>query len=143
MMSETGRKLARSLGTDFYLIDELLTDEERGIRDRVRAFCDKEVIPIINDYWERAEVPFELIPKIAALKVAGGSIKGYGCPEMSTIAAGLVLQELSRADASLCVVFGATSSLAMTSIAMLGSETEAALASANGAARKTGCLWPD
>jgi glutaryl-CoA dehydrogenase len=124
MMSETGRKLARSLGTDFYLIDELLTDEERGIRDRVRAFCDKEVIPIINDYWERAEVPFELIPKIAALKVAGGSIKGYGCPEMSTIAAGLVLQELSRADASLCVVFGATSSLAMTSIAMLGSEEQ-------------------
>src|SRR6266478_4630375 len=78
-------------GTDFYLIDELLTEEERRIRDSVRAFCDKEVLPIINDYWERAEVPFELIPKIAALHVAGGSIKGYGCPGMSPIAAGLVL----------------------------------------------------
>lgn len=124
MMSDIRHKLARSLGTDFYLIDELLTDEERGIRDRVRAFCDREVIPIINDYWERAEVPFELIPKLAALNVAGGSIKGYGCPGMSTIAAGLVLQELSRADASLCAVFGATSTLAMTSIAMLGSEEQ-------------------
>jgi glutaryl-CoA dehydrogenase len=118
------RAYRRSLGTDFYLIDELLTDEERSIRNKVRAFCDEKVIPIINDYWERAEVPFELIPQIAALEVAGGSIKGYGCPGMSTIAAGLVLQELSRADASLCVVFGATSSLAMTSIAMLGSEEQ-------------------
>jgi glutaryl-CoA dehydrogenase len=124
MMAHIKDNLGRSLGTDFYLIDELLTEEERSIRDKVRAFCDKEVIPIISDYWERTEVPFELIPKIAALKVSGGSIKGYGCPGMSTIAAGLVLQELSRADASLCVVFGATSSLAMTSIAMLGSEEQ-------------------
>lgn len=124
MIADIKHKLGRSLGTDFYLIDELLTEEERGIRDKVRAFCDKEVIPIINDCWERAEVPFELIPKIAALRIAGGSIRGYGCPGMSTIAAGLVLQELSRADASFCVVFGATSLLTMTSIAMLGSEEQ-------------------
>jgi glutaryl-CoA dehydrogenase len=124
MIADIKHKLGRSLGTDFYLIDELLTEEDRSIRDKVRAFCDKDVIPIINDYWERAEVPFELIPKIAALKIAGGSIKGYGCPGMSTIAAGLVLQELSRSDASFCVVFGATSLLAMTSIAMLGSEEQ-------------------
>src|SRR5215472_5848750 len=124
MIANLKRELGQSLGTDFYLIDELLTEEERGIRDKVRTFCDQEVIPVINGYWERAQVPFELIPKIAALKVAGGSIKGYGCPGMSTIAAGLVLQELSRADASFCVVSGTTSSLAMTSIAMLGSEEQ-------------------
>src|SRR6266702_5158365 len=121
---ESKHTLGQSLGTDFYVIDELLTEEERRIRDNVRAFCDKEVIPIINDYWERGEVPFELIPKIATLKIAGGSIKGYGCPGMSPIAAGLVEQELSRADASFCVVFGASSSLAMTTIAMLGSEEQ-------------------
>jgi glutaryl-CoA dehydrogenase len=124
MIADIKHKLGQSLGTDFYLIDELLTEEERSIRDKVRAFCDNEVIPIINDYWERAEVPFQLIPKIAALRIAGGSVKGYGCPGMSTIAAGLVLQELSRADASFCVVFGATSLLTMTSIAMLGSEEQ-------------------
>jgi len=122
--ADTRHRLGQALGTDFYLIDELLTQEERSIRDKVRVFCDTEVLPIINDYWESAQVPFELIPKIAALKIAGGSIKGYDCPGMSTIAAGLVLQELSRADASFCVVFGATSSLAMTSIAMLGSEDQ-------------------
>ena len=82
--------VTRSLGTDYYLIDELLTDEEREIRDRVRAFADREVIPVINDYWERAEFPFELIPKIAELNIAGGTIQGYGCPGMSEVASALV-----------------------------------------------------
>jgi alkylation response protein AidB-like acyl-CoA dehydrogenase len=47
--------VTNSLGTDYYLLDELFTDEEREIRDRVRAFADAEVIPIINEYWERAD----------------------------------------------------------------------------------------
>ncbi len=116
--------LGKSLGTDFYLTDELLTKEERAIRDKVRAFSDQEVIPIINDYWERAEFPFELIPKLAKLDIAGGSIKGYGCPGMSAVAAGLVATELARGDASVCTFFGVHSGLAMSSIAMLGSEEQ-------------------
>ncbi|HLI05967.1 MAG TPA: acyl-CoA dehydrogenase family protein [Ktedonobacteraceae bacterium] len=116
--------LGKSLGTDFYLVDELLADEERAIRDKVRAFSDQEVIPIINDYWERAEFPFELIPKLARLGIAGGSIKGYGCPGMSAVAAGLVATELARGDASVCTFFGVHSGLAMSSIAMLGSEEQ-------------------
>ena len=64
------------MATDFYLLDERLTDEERAIRDRLRAFCDREVTPIINGYWERAEFPFELVPKIAELGLAGGVIDG-------------------------------------------------------------------
>ena len=109
---------------DFYLMDELLTEEERGVRDKVRAFCDKEVIPIINDYWERAEFPFELIPKLAALDIAGSSIKGYGCPGMSHVASGLIALELARGDASVCTFFGVHSGLAMSSLAMLGSEEQ-------------------
>src|SRR5947209_1346068 len=114
----------QSQGVDFYLMDELLTEEERSIRDKVHAFCDKEVIPIINDYWERAEFPFELIPKIAALNLAGGSIKGHGCPGMSVVASGLIMLELARGDASVCTFFGVHSGLAMSSIAMLGSEEQ-------------------
>jgi glutaryl-CoA dehydrogenase len=110
--------------TDFYLMDELLTAEERGIRDKVRAFSDEEVIPIINDYWERAEFPFELVPKLAALNIAGGSIAGYGCPGMSAVASGLMALELARGDASICTFFGVHSGLAMSSIAMLGSEEQ-------------------
>ena len=112
------------LSTDFYLMDELLTDEERAVRDKVRHFCDGEVIPIINDYWERAEFPFELIPKLAQLNIAGGSIKGYGCPGFSDIAGGLIALELARGDASVCTFFGVHSGLAMSSIAMLGSEEQ-------------------
>ena len=55
--------------TDFYLLDEKLTDDERGIRDRLRDFCATEVTPVINGYWERAEFPFELVPKIARLQM--------------------------------------------------------------------------
>ena len=109
---------------DFYLTDELLTPDERAIRDKVRAFCDREVIPIINGYWERAEFPFELIPKLAALNIAGGSLQGYGCPGMSQTASGLVALELARGDASICTFFGVHSGLAMSSIAMLGSEEQ-------------------
>src|SRR5579863_1852740 len=109
---------------DFYLMDELLTEEERSVRDKVRAFCDTEVTPIINDYWERAEFPFELIPKLAALNIAGGSIKGYGCPGMSNVAGGLIALELARGDASVCTFFGVHSGLAMSSLAMCGSEEQ-------------------
>jgi glutaryl-CoA dehydrogenase len=109
---------------DFYLMDELLSAEERSIRDKVRAFSDQEVIPIINDYWERAEFPFELVPKLAALNIAGGSISGYGCPGMSAVASGLIALELARGDASICTFFGVHSGLAMSSIAMLGSEEQ-------------------
>jgi glutaryl-CoA dehydrogenase len=124
MVAHLDQTLGQALGTDFYLMDELLTEEERGIRDKVRAFSDKEVIPIINDYWERAEFPFELIPKLAALNIAGGSIKGYGCPGMSPLASGLIMVELARGDASVCTFFGVHSGLAMHSIAMLGSEEQ-------------------
>jgi glutaryl-CoA dehydrogenase len=108
-------------GTDYYLTDDLLTAAERSVRDRVREFSDAEVVPIINDYWERAQFPFELIPKLADLGVAGGTTRGYGCPGLSPTATGLVGMELSRGDGSVSTFYGVHSSLAMGSIAMLGS----------------------
>jgi glutaryl-CoA dehydrogenase len=110
--------------TDLYLSDELLTDEERRIRDLLHDFCAREVTPIINDYWERAEFPHELVPKIAELGLAGGVIKGHGCPGMSATAAGLVSMEWARADGSVGTFFGVHSNLAMQSIDMLGSEEQ-------------------
>jgi glutaryl-CoA dehydrogenase len=116
--------VTRSLGTDYYLLEEMLSDEERAIRDKVRAFTDREVIPIINDYWDRAEFPFEIIPKLAELNVAGFTIEGYGCPGMSRRAAGLVALELSRGDGSVNTFLGVHSGLTMGAIAMLGSEEQ-------------------
>lgn len=112
------------LGPDFYLMDELLTPQERAVRDKVRAFANKEVAPIINQYWEAAQFPFELIPKIAALGIAGGSIQGYGCPGLSEVATGLIMMELARGDASVATFFGVHSGLAMGSISILGSEEQ-------------------
>jgi len=116
--------VSSSLGTDFYLLDELLTEEEREVRDRVRAFCDREVIPVMNDYWDRAEFPFEMILKFGGLNIAGCSIEGYGCPGMSKLAEGLVAVELARGDGSLNTFFGVHSGLAMGTIAICGSEEQ-------------------
>jgi glutaryl-CoA dehydrogenase len=109
---------------DFYLMNDLLTPEERDVRDRVRDFCDREVIPVANGYWERAEFPFELANKLRTLGVIGGSIDGYGCPGLSQVAVGLMCMELSRGDGSLATFVGVHSGLAMTSIAMLGSDEQ-------------------
>jgi glutaryl-CoA dehydrogenase len=110
--------------TDFYAVEDLLEPSEIEIRDRVRAFCRSEVTPRINDYWERAEFPFELVPKLAELGIAGGTVQGYGCPGMSNVAAGLVAAELARADGSIGTFNGVHSFLAMQSIALLGSEEQ-------------------
>jgi glutaryl-CoA dehydrogenase len=110
--------------TDFYLLDEKLTAAERGVRDTLRDFCTREVTPIINGYWEQAEFPFELVPKIARLNLAGGVIEGYGCPGMSTTAAGLVSMEWARADGSMGTFFGVHSNLAMQTIHLLGSDEQ-------------------
>lgn len=101
---------------DIYRLDDRLTDEQREIRDRVRAFVDADVMPIINDYWERAEFPFELVPKMAELNIVGTVIEGYGCPGMSRLASAMVSVELARGDGSINTFFGVHSGLAMGSI---------------------------
>src|SRR4051794_20792062 len=110
--------------TDLYLADELLADGDREIRDRLREFCAREVTPIVNDYWERAEFPFELVPKIAGLNLAGGVIRGHGCPGMSATAAGLVSMEGARADGSAGTFFRGHPNLVMQSVDMLGSDEQ-------------------
>ena len=111
-------------GSDIYLTDELLDDEERAVRDRVRRFSDEDVAPVINGYWERAEFPFELVPKLARLDVCGGTIQGHGCPGLSPLAAGLAAMELARGDGSVSTFYGVHSGLAMTAIGLLGSEEQ-------------------
>ena len=121
--SEQARE-STAASADFYRLDETLTDQERDVRDRVRRFADHEVLPIINDYWERAEFPFELLPKLAELGIAGATIEGYGCPGLSRLAGGLISRELSRADGSVNTFYAVHSGLAMGSINLLGSEEQ-------------------
>jgi len=118
--------LGRAGGTDYFCLDELLTPDERAVRDRVRRFCDDDVIPVINGYWERAEFPFDLVPRIASLGIAGGTLRGHGCAGLSALASGVVSMELGRGDASIATFVGVHSGLAMGAIGRLGSEEQRA-----------------
>jgi glutaryl-CoA dehydrogenase len=116
--------IGRARGTDFFRIADQLTGEERGYWNRARRFVDDEVLPVINDYWERAEFPRELVRRLGELELVGDGIEGYGCPPMSPIATGLVHLELNRGDGSLGTFLGVQAGLAMQSVAMLGSEEQ-------------------
>jgi glutaryl-CoA dehydrogenase len=109
---------------ELYRLDDLLGDEERQVRDRVREFCRDEVLPIVNEHWERAEFPVKLMPWFADVGIVGGGIEGYGCPGLSAVSSGLVSLELARADGSVCTAFGVHSGLAMGVIGMLGSHEQ-------------------
>ncbi len=113
----------RSTG-DFYSIVSTLSAEDQVIVERVRAFMESEVAPIINRYWIRAEFPFELIPKMAALDVTGIAYQGYGCAGKSTVLDGLLAVEMARVDPSIATFFGVHSGLAMGSIYLCGSEEQ-------------------
>ena len=89
-------------GVDFYRIDDLLTDEERIVRDTVRRFVDDRVIPIIDKHFEEATFPEKLIPEMAEIGLFGGNLpEEYGCAAMNNVAYGLVMQELERGDSGL------------------------------------------
>ncbi len=111
-------------GPDYYLLDELLTDSARAVRDRVRAFVDSDLLPVINGYWDRAEFPWPLVPKLAGLGLAGYTIQGYGCPGLTPLELGMVTLELARGDGSITTFMSVQSGLTMGTINLLGSEEQ-------------------
>ena len=86
--------------SDLFALESLLTGEERDVRDRVRAFSDAEIIPVMAVCWERAKFPFHLVPKLAKLGICGDTTEGYGCAGLSAVGAGLAAMELARGDGS-------------------------------------------
>jgi len=116
--------VGKALGTDYFVLRDQLGPDEIEYLERTRRFVDDEVLPVIGDYWERAEFPLELARRLGELGLIGDGIEGYGCPAMSPIAAGLVHMELNRGDGSLGVFAGVQGGLAMRSIATLGSEQQ-------------------
>lgn len=109
---------------DFYDLASLLTDEEREIQLKVRDFMEREVKPIANEYWLRDEFPFQLIPKMAELDIAGLTYDGYGCPNRRFLLEGFLAMEMARIDVSISTFFGVHSGLAMGSIYLCGSEEQ-------------------
>ena len=116
--------IAEALGTDFFGLREGLTPRQRDYLTRARQFVDNDVLPVINGYWERAEMPWPLIEKLAKLDLIGEGIEGYGCPPMDPLSAGLVAMELNRGDGSIGTFVGVHCGLGMKTIYLLGSEEQ-------------------
>jgi glutaryl-CoA dehydrogenase len=112
------------MSSDFYGIEQLLTDAGRDAVRRTREFLVKEVEPVINGYWTREEFPHHLIPEIAALGIAGVAYEGYGCPGGGPLLDGVLAMELARSDPSMSTFLGVHSGLAMGSIYLCGSEEQ-------------------
>jgi glutaryl-CoA dehydrogenase len=109
---------------DFYDLSHSLSEEDRALQLKVRAFMEQEIQPIVNDYWLKAEFPFEIIEKFAELNICGVTYEGYGCPNRSFLMEGIIAMELARVDTSISTFFGVQSGLAMGSIYLLGSEEQ-------------------
>ena len=112
-------------GVDFYRIDDLLTHEEVLARDTVRRFVEDRVIPVIDEHFEKATFPRELIPQLAELGLLGGNLpEEYGCANMNNTAYGLVMQELERGDSGLRSFVSVQGALVMYPIYAFGSDEQ-------------------
>ncbi|MEP7119485.1 MAG: acyl-CoA dehydrogenase family protein [Byssovorax sp.] len=105
-------------------IDPLLTEEERMIRDSVRRFVRERYLPRAADLFANEQFATDLIPEIAAMGLLGGSLTGYGCAGMNTVAYGLAVQELEYGDSGLRSFVSVQGSLAMWPIWKYGSEEQ-------------------
>src|SRR5690606_20386937 len=109
---------------DFYELGKTLTTQEQEILLHVRDFMNREIKPIANEYWNKAEFPHHIIPKMASLNITGLTYQGYGCPGHSALLEGFVAMEMARVDTSISTFFGVQSGLAMGSIYVCGSEEQ-------------------
>src|SRR3989304_4449138 len=116
---------ATSRVDDYFLIDELLSDDERLIRGTVRRFVDREVLPHIGGWGLRGEGPAPLTPGIAEMGLLGANLPTeYGAAGVSNIAYGLILQELERGDSGLRSFASVQGALVMYPIYAFGTEEQ-------------------
>jgi glutaryl-CoA dehydrogenase len=109
---------------DFLAIDALLDDEERAIRDTVRAFVRERILPDVGEWFEQGILPLELVQEIGKLGLFGMHLDGYGLPGASAVAYGLTCMELEAGDSGLRSLVSVQGSLAMFSIWKWGSEEQ-------------------
>lgn len=110
---------------DYYLLDELLTDEHKLIRDTVRAYVKKEISPIIEEYAQKAEFPKQIIKGLGELGCFGPFIpQKYGGPGLDYISYGIMMQELERGDSGIRSTASVQGSLVMFPIYKFGSEEQ-------------------
>ncbi|HRZ09264.1 MAG TPA: acyl-CoA dehydrogenase family protein [Gemmatimonadales bacterium] len=112
-------------GVDFYDVDGLLSEEERAVRDTVRAWVDEHLMPVIGDAYVEGKFPKQLIPGMAELGVLGANLpEEYGCAGLNNVAYGLIMQELERGDSGIRSFASVQGALVMYPIYAFGSEEQ-------------------
>lgn len=109
---------------DLYGVGELLSAEERMVRESVARLVDERVLPVIQRHFEEHTFPRELVAELAALGLLGSSLEGYGCAGLNAVAYGLICQELERGDSGIRSFVSVQSSLCMYPIHAWGSEAQ-------------------
>ncbi|MDB3867281.1 acyl-CoA dehydrogenase [Gammaproteobacteria bacterium] len=109
---------------DILRLDGQLTEEERMIRDNVREYCRKSLMPRILEANRNEIFHPEIYKEMGDLGILGASIKGYGCAGVGYVSYGLITREIERIDSSYRSAFSVQSSLAMFAIYKFGSEEQ-------------------
>ncbi|MCL4865152.1 MAG: acyl-CoA dehydrogenase family protein [Gemmatimonadales bacterium] len=120
-----GVSSAQFTGVDFYDLDSLLSEEERAVRDSVRAWVDERLMPVIGACYVEGRFPKELIPGMAELGLFGANLpEEYGCAGLNNVAYGLIMQELERGDSGIRSFASVQGALVMYPIHAFGSEDQ-------------------
>ncbi|MGH7702761.1 MAG: acyl-CoA dehydrogenase family protein [Gemmatimonadales bacterium] len=116
---------SRFTGVDFYQLDSLLAEEERAVRETVRAWVDEQLMPVIADAYIEGRFPTQLIPGMAKLGLFGANLpEEYDCAGLNNVAYGLIMQELERGDSGVRSFASVQGSLVMYPIHAFGSEEQ-------------------
>lgn len=112
-------------GVDFYDVDSLLSEEERLVRDAIRAWVEDRILPIIREAYIERRFPAEIIPEMAELGMLGSNLpEEYGCAGLNNVAYGLMMQELERGDSGIRSFASVQGSLVMYPIFTWGTEDQ-------------------
>ena len=111
-------------GVDYYGIDDLLTEEQRMMRDAVRDWVEAKFLPVVSQHHRDGTFPMELAKDLGEMGVFGATLKGYGCAGLDNVAYGLIMQELERGDSGLRSFASVQSGLVMYPIHSYGSDAQ-------------------
>jgi glutaryl-CoA dehydrogenase len=115
----------RFQGVDFYDVESLLSEEERAVRDTVRAWVDDKLLPVISQHYLEGRFPLHLAPEMAQLGFFGANLpEEYGCAGLNNVAYGLIMQELERGDSGVRSFASVQGALVMYPVHAFGSEEQ-------------------
>jgi glutaryl-CoA dehydrogenase len=111
-------------GTDLLQLDELLSEDERLIRDNVARWVDDRWLPMVTEHFRAGTFPKEIALELGEMGLLGANLQGYDCAGLSNVSYGLALEELERGDSGLRSFCSVQSSLAMYPIWAFGNESQ-------------------